>query len=132
MSFIRLLELWAELEPDRCSYASGIIVLRGWSLSYDSELEDRLTLGEIQCAIQDAIEHRGWNWNLGRFLLDDIVFFRAHISIPHLEYRLHNPIENFISTHSPTYALLEAYLHLVITYNSEYFTEDDLGDRSLW
>ena len=119
MSLSHLLELWADLEPNRCSYASGIFVLRGWSLSYDSDLSDRLTLSEIQSAVQDAIEHRGWNWYLGRVVINKEIYYKAVVSIPSYEGELTTYSGDILSTHSPTYVLLEAYLHTLVTYSPE-------------
>ena len=119
MSFLRLLELWAEMEPDRCSYASGIVVLRGWTLAYDSDLTDRLTLAEIQSALQEAIEDRSWNWYLGRVIIDKEVFYKAVISIPAEDPEYIQGVNKFISAHSPAYALLEAYLHKLLLISKE-------------
>ena len=125
MSLPRLLELWAEIEPSKCSYASGIFVLRGWTLSYDSDLSERLTLGEIQSAVQDAIEHRDWNWYLARVTIDGTTYYKALISIYDVEqaeeFRLQT--QDFLSTHSAAYALLEAYLHALIMHMSLNGTE---------
>ena len=119
MALSHLLELWADLEPDRCSYASGIFVLRGWSLFYETDLTERLTLSEIQSAVQDAIEHQGWNWYLGRVLINKEIYFKAVVSIPSYEGELKSYAGDFLSTHSPTYALLESYLHTLVTYSPE-------------
>ena len=120
MSLPRLLELWAELEPSRCSYASGIFVLRGWTLSYDSDLSERLTLGEIQSALQDAIEQRNWNWYLGKVTIDEVTYYKALVSLPSVEEHevFRSQTKDFLSTHSPAYALLEAYLHGLIMHMS--------------
>ncbi len=114
MSFTRLLELWAETEPARCSYASGIVVLRGWSLFYNNDATDRLTMAEIQAAVQAAIENRGWNWYLGRVRVNGAAYYKALVSIPTDEKDVNAEKSTIISTHSPAFALLEAYLQLLI------------------
>ena len=119
MSLSHLLELWADLEPSRCSYASGIFVLRGWSLSYDTDLTERLTLSEIQSAVQDAIEHRGWNWYLGRVLINKETYYKAVVSMPSHDGEVKSQAGDFLSTHSPTYVLLEAYLHTLVMFSPE-------------
>ncbi|MBX2820381.1 MAG: hypothetical protein KTR29_11890 [Rhodothermaceae bacterium] len=123
MALTHLLELWADIEPSRCSYASGIFVLRGWSLSYDTDLSERLTLSEIQSAVQDAIEHRGWNWYLGRVEINKETYYKAAISIPSYEEEAKAHTADFLSTHSTSYVLLEAYLHTLVMYSPELFDE---------
>lgn len=123
MSLSHLLELWADLEPARCSFASGIVVLRGWSLSYETDLTDRLTLSEVQSAVQDAIEHRGWNWYLGRVTINNQVYYKAVVTIPTSEEEIKSHYGDFLSAHSATYVLLEAYLHTLVTFSPELSSE---------
>ena len=119
MSFPRFLELWAELEPDRCTFTNGMLSLRGWSLSHESNLKDRLTLSEIQSAVQDAIEHHGWNWYLGRVIIDKELYYKAQITIPFHDLDFEGRAGDIISTHSPAYVLLETYLHALISLSPE-------------
>ncbi len=110
MSFVRLLEQWSEIEPDRCTYTSGIFTIRGWSISYDTDVSERLTLAEIQCSVQEAIEHRGWNWYVGRVLIDGNTYFKAGISIPNTAEEISQRLNSFLSSDSAARALLNAYL----------------------
>ncbi len=110
MSFVRLLEQWYEIEPDRCTYTSGIFTIRGWSISYDTDVSERLTLAEIQCSVQEAIEHRGWNWYVGRVLTDGNTYFKAGISIPNTAEEISQRLNSFLSSDSAARALVNAYL----------------------
>ena len=116
MSVFNLLERWSELEPDRCSYAAGIFSLRGWTIAYTTDLSERLTISEIQNAVQEAIENRDWNWFVGRFIIDDGIYYKAHISIPTASLQLNKSLPTKVSIHSVAHALLHAYtetLHLL-------------------
>lgn len=115
MSLPHFLELWSEIEPSRCAYSSGMLSLRGWSLSHESNLKDPLILSEIQSAVQDAIEHRGWNWYLGRVIIDKKPYYKAHILIPFEDLDLEGRVGDILSTHSAAYVLLEAYLHAIVS-----------------
>lgn len=92
-----------------------MLSLRGWSLSHESNLKDRLILSEIQSAVQDAIEHRGWNWYLSRVIIDDEAYYKAHILIPFKGMELQGRVGDILSTHSGAYVLLEAYLHAIVS-----------------
>ena len=111
MSFQELLERWSELEPDRCSHVAGIFVLRGWSISFDTEVADRLTVSEVQNAVQEAIEQHEWNWFLGRIKIEKATYYKARISIPNAPDAFNKNLTTRLSTCSAAYALLDAYLH---------------------
>lgn len=115
MSFVRLLEQWSDIEPDRCTYVSGIFTIRGWSISYDTDVSERLTQAEIQCSVQEAIEQRGWNWYVGRVRIDGKMYFKAGISIPDADPELSQRLNAFLSADSAARALLSAYLIAVET-----------------
>lgn len=61
-----LLELWAELEPDRCGYdyRDGFMVcINGHSVIVgdpnSGEIIERMP---VQCAVQQAVEGHEWQW----------------------------------------------------------------------
>ena len=111
MSILKLLERWSELEPDRCNHQAGMFVLRGWSILYDPRSMDRLTLAEIQSAVQDAVEEHGWNWYLDRILIEEKVYYKGRVAIPDASDVFNRLLSARLSTHSAAYALLMAYLY---------------------
>jgi hypothetical protein len=116
MSFVRLLELWSELEPERCTYVSGFFTIRGWSVSFDTDATERLTQAEIQCAVQEAIENHGWNWFAGRIKIENAYYFKARIAIPEAPPMLSKELNAYLSSDSAARALLSAYLQAMRTY----------------
>ncbi len=113
MPFVSLLKEWSELEPEKCSYVGGMFAIRGWTLANETDVSERLTNAEIQCAIQEAIESHGWFWFLGRVRIDEGVYYKSKIALPPEEV---SAVQNtarlttFLSTHSTSHALLQAYL----------------------
>ena len=119
MPFVSLLKEWSALEPHKCSYAGGIFSLRGWTLTNENEISERLTNAEIQCAIQEAIESHGWYWFLGRVRIEDGEYYKCRIAIPVADDGPPAPrLNTFLSTHSTAYVLLQAYLQALKATNA--------------
>ena len=113
MPIVSLLKEWSELEPEKCSYAGGIFSIRGWTLTHESDVSDRLVNSEIQCAVQEAIESHGWNWYLGRVNIDKGIYYKSRLAMMEAAGKEHKKgasLNIFLSTHSPTHVLLQAYL----------------------
>lgn len=113
MSLVKLLRKWSEQEPDRCTYSGGMISIRGWTLTHEHQIHERLVMSEIQSAVQEAIESRGWNWYLGKVYIEPGTYYKSRISVPLVvaaEKAVHKDLDTKISTHSPTLALLLSYL----------------------
>ncbi len=116
MPIVSLLREWSEREPDRCSYVGGIFAIRGWTLTHEEEVSERLVNSEIQCAVQEAIEAKEWNWYLGRVTIDEGIYYKSKIALPPSENK--HKLNIFLSTHSPTHVLLQAYLQALATINA--------------
>ena len=111
MPILPLLIEWSDREPEKCSYVGGMFAIRGWTLTHEYEITERLVNAEIQCAVQEAIEAHGWHWYLGRGAIEDDLYYKSRIVLPALEEEQERPKLNiFLSTHSPTHVLLQAYL----------------------
>ncbi len=113
MPFVSLLKEWSELEPEKCSYVGEMFAIRGWTLANASDVSERLTNAEIQCAIQEAIESHGWFWFLGRVRIDEGVYFKCRIALAPEALPEDQPaprLTTFLSTHSTSHVLLQAYL----------------------
>ena len=113
MPIVSLLKEWSELEPEKCSYVGGIFAIRGWTLTHESEISERLVNSEIQCAVQEAIESHSWNWYLGRVNIDKGTYYKSRIALApgeDVENKNTARLNMFLSTHSPTHVLLQAYL----------------------
>lgn len=130
MSIKDLLKRWSELEPDRCSHVAGIFALRGWSISFDSEVSDRLTTSEIQNAVQEAIENRSWNWMLGRIIIGENIYYKAKIAIPSLPEAVNRTLKPCLSTCSPAFALLQCYIEVLDLLFLVEDTETETATRS--
>lgn len=119
MPIVTLLREWSELEPERCSYVGGIFAIRGWTLTHEEEVTERLVNSEIQCAVQEAIEAKEWNWYLGRVTIDEGIYYKSKIVLPASDAPASAPKLNiFLSTHSPTHVLLQAYLQALAIINT--------------
>jgi hypothetical protein len=127
MSILKLLEGWSELEPERCNHQAGMFVLRGWSILYDPRSVDRLTLAEIQSAVQDAVEERDWNWYLDRILIEQKVYYKGRVAIPSASDAINRSLSARLSTHSAAYALLLAYLHTLDVVRNKSFRKNKVG-----
>ena len=111
MPIVPLLKEWSEREPEKCNYVGGMFAIRGWTLTHEYEISERLVNAEIQCAVQEAIESRGWHWYLGRVTIEDGVYYKSRIAVPFTGDKKDAPKLNvFLSTHSPTHVLLQAYV----------------------
>ena len=111
-----LLEEWAELEPKLCrhkpSAGKGFWVrLRSegdWQEIYTHEVVQHVTLPQLQYAVQEAIEARGWWWELGYTEDGHPLRHEAFVTVVEqrevVAYRLAH------SQESAAYALLDAYV----------------------
>ena len=80
-----LLTSWASLEPDRCAkkpagwsvVGQGAIIAEFRADDFDCCAEGE-TLARIQAAVQDAVDHRGWFWEVSR------PFSRRRSDLPYL------------------------------------------------
>ena len=138
MPIVSLLKEWSELEPEKCSYVGGIFAIRGWTLTHESEVSERLVNSEIQCAVQEAIESHGWNWYVGRVHIERGTYYKSRLSIMPQEsnQKKDTPRLNiFLSTHSPTHVLLQAYVQaLSISHDlpvNEPIEYDHMDDESV-
>lgn len=121
MPIVTLLKDWSKIEPDRCSYVGDMFAIRGWTLTQETDVADRLVNAEIQCAVQEAIEAHGWHWVVGRIAIEKGIYYKGRISIQPDTLSSEAPEENveaaatprlntYLSTHSPTHVLLQAYI----------------------
>ncbi len=111
MPIVPLLKEWSEIEPDRCSYIGGMFAIRGWTLTQEVEISDRLVNAEIQCAVQEAIEAQGWHWVVGRIAIEKGVYYKGRIAIQQAEDKPQAlRLNTYLSTHSPTHVLLQSYV----------------------
>ncbi len=124
MPIVSLLKEWSDIEPDRCSHVGDMFAIRGWTLTLESDIADRLVNAEIQCAVQEAIESHGWHWVVGRIAIEKGIYYKGRISIQPVadqeeqgaqseqEEQTATPrLNTYLSTHSPTHVLLQAYVH---------------------
>ncbi|MEM8484053.1 MAG: hypothetical protein AAF564_00830 [Bacteroidota bacterium] len=129
MPIVSLLKEWSDIEPDRCSHVGDMFAIRGWTLTQETDIADRLVNAEIQCAVQESIEAHGWHWVVGRIAIEKGVYYKGRISIQPLAEQTEQqaPVEQpnpekplaqaasprlntYLSTHSPTHVLLQAYV----------------------
>ena len=97
-----LLKQWAELEPTVIEIDSdGEIEFSSSQFCYaKTHLIDGLLPGIVQFMAQQAIEARGWQWNV---LVDVTGVYKADLCI-------HNDVTDQLEASSPAEALLSAYL----------------------
>ena len=101
-----LLERWARAEPRRCLIgppttnicASVALGGDGFNFVYDHPTPQRL--GLLLAAVLEAIEARGWFWNVGTTLQEPV---QAYVQSPERSFR---PVR----AETPAAALLGAYL----------------------
>ncbi len=127
MPIKQLLSEWSELEPEKCSHVGDMYAIRGWTLSDENDLTERLVISEIQNAIQEAIESHGWNWYVGRFNIEKGVYYKSRIAYPPSEQEeAPTKLNVFLSTHSATHVLLQAYIQAlsVASVGTQVPTED--------
>ena len=119
MPIVPLLKEWSQIEPDRCSHVGGMFAIRGWTLTQEFDITDRLVNAEIQCAVQDAIEAQGWHWVVGLITIEKGRYYKGRISLQKCKDQPDSaPLPTYLSTHSPTHVLLQAYIEaLKVTRN---------------
>src|SRR5690606_34395902 len=95
-----LLRKWAQHEPERCSF-DGDTCRLAWRLdepgdTTKAEMNNAMTLA----AVIEAIEARGWWWNVGTTLQEPV---QAYVQSPERNFR---PVR----AETPAAALLGAYV----------------------
>lgn len=114
MDFVTLLKRWTELEPDRCSMVGAMYAIRGWAVSFDFDDRNRLSQAEIQCAVQEAIEERGWSWSISNTSSRGEILYTARITCYSADHKAPVAYEVQAATHSAALILLQAYLNTLV------------------
>lgn len=97
------LERWAQLEPERCSITAHAVDLAApfaFRIHWVMLDADPINRAALFTAVIEAIEARGWEWNVGTTMQPPV---QAYVTTPkrrHLSTRAATPAE----------ALLRAYL----------------------
>lgn len=98
-----LLKRWAELEPERCRVSDAAAHLRSpfaFRIHWATLTADPINLAVVLAAVIEAIQARGWFWNVGTTLQEPV---QAYVQSPERTFR---PVR----AETPAAALLGAYL----------------------